>query len=133
MEEEALSKGLTIKTLWHNAPVTVFVDPDKIKQVFLNIIKNAMESVTRGGTITLSAAPIDSRWACVKISDTGIGLDAEEIEQIFDPDYSTKKHGLGMGLTIAHEIIRIHGGEIRVTSQKGQGTVFEILLPSDSL
>lgn len=133
MEEETLSKGVTIKTRWHNTPVTVFVDPDKIKQVFLNIIKNAMESVARGGTITLSAAPRDNRRACVKISDTGTGLDAEEIEQIFDPDYSTKKHGLGMGLTIAHEIIRIHGGEIRVTSQKGQGTVFEILLPSGSL
>ncbi len=129
MEEEAASRGITIKTHWPPAPVRAFIDLDKIKQVFLNIIKNAMESVTAGGSIHIFVVQKHPEWLSIKISDTGTGLSAEEIEHIFDPDYTTKERGLGLGLTIAHEIIQGHGGEIHVSSQENEGTVFEILLP----
>ena len=91
-----------------------------------------MESVTAGGSIHIFVIPKDQKWLSTKISDTGAGLSAEEIDHIFDPDYTTKEKGLGLGLTIAHEIIQGHGGEIRVASQIHAGTVFEILLPAES-
>ena len=62
------------------------------------------------------------------MTDTGCGMTPEEVERIFNPEYTTKEKGLGLGLTLAHEIIRGHGGEIRVLSQKDEGTTFEILL-----
>jgi signal transduction histidine kinase len=65
----------------------------------------------------------------IRVSDTGSGLAPEEVGKIFDPDYTTKEKGLGLGLPIAHEIIRGHGGTIRVQSGIGQGTTFEIVLP----
>lgn len=58
-------------------------------------------------------------------------MTASEVEQIFNPEYTTKEKGLGLGLSLAHEIIRGHGGEIRVFSQQGSGTTFEILLPAE--
>jgi signal transduction histidine kinase len=65
----------------------------------------------------------------IRVSDTGSGLAPEEVGKIFDPDYTTKEKGLGLGLPIAHEIVRGHGGTIRVQSSIGQGTTFEISLP----
>ncbi len=65
----------------------------------------------------------------IKISDTGCGLTPDEIDHIFNPEYTTKEKGLGLGLAMAHEIIRGHGGEIHVESEVGSGTIFVVLLP----
>jgi signal transduction histidine kinase len=67
----------------------------------------------------------------VKISDTGCGMTEEEINSIFNPEYTTKEKGLGLGIPLAFEIIRGHGGDIRVISGKGRGTTFEIILPRE--
>jgi signal transduction histidine kinase len=107
----------------------VSIDFDKIKQAIFNIVKNAMESISGRGSITLSVEQEGKEWAKVKISDTGCGLSREEMEQIFNPDYTTKEKGLGLGLALAHEIIQGHSGEIKVMSEPGTGTTFEILLP----
>jgi signal transduction histidine kinase len=105
------------------------MDFNKLEQAVLNITKNAMEAIPDEGSITLSVEPKGKGWASVAISDTGTGLTEEEIGKVFDPDYTTKEKGLGLGLTLAHEIITGHGGEIRVRSRPGEGTTFEILLP----
>ena len=65
----------------------------------------------------------------VKISDTGCGMTSEEIEKIFSPEYTTKEKGVGLGIPLAFEIIRGHGGDIRVISRKDKGTTFEVILP----
>jgi signal transduction histidine kinase len=127
--EEAASLGIALETEWPESPVMIWIDADKIKQALFNVIKNAMESIPNQGTVTLGVVREGKRWVMVRISDTGIGLTREAIEQIFDPDYTTKEKGLGLGLALAHEIIQAHNGEIRVLSEPGKGTTFEILLP----
>ena len=129
VREEAESEGISIETRYAVFPLMISMDSDKLEQAFLNIIKNAMESISDGGSVKLSVEPRGKEWVTIKISDTGTGLSPEEIERIFDPDYTTKEKGLGLGLSLAHEIIRGHGGEIHVRSQPGSGTTFEILLP----
>jgi len=109
------------------------MDMDKLQQALLNFVKNAMESITSEGAIHLSIQYKDKNLVAIAISDTGCGMSAEEVERIFNPEYTTKEKGLGLGLTLSHEIIRGHGGEIRVLSAPGKGTTFEILLPAEQL
>jgi len=128
-EGEADARGITIETDWGESPIMILMDFDKIKQAIFNIVKNAMESIPGRGSITLSVEQEAKELARVRISDTGGGLSSEEMEQIFNPDYTTKEKGLGLGLALAHEIIQGHSGEIKVISEPGTGTKFEILLP----
>jgi signal transduction histidine kinase len=132
MEEEASSKGITIQTDWGDNNTKVSMDLNKMKQAFYNILKNAMESISDMGTITVRVEADNKDRVRVKISDTGAGLTPEEINRIFNPEYTTKEKGLGLGLTLAHEIIRGHRGEIIVQSKVGEGTTFEILFPVES-
>lgn len=132
VREEAASKNIIIHTLYQRDSSSIPMDVDKLQQAILNIVKNAMESISNGGgNITLSVEPNGRGYVSVKISDTGCGMAPEEIERIFNPEYTTKEKGLGLGLPLAHEIIRGHGGEIRVISEQDKGTTFEILLPLD--
>jgi signal transduction histidine kinase len=128
---EAAEKGINLMTDWEEDPVVIPMDMDKLQQAFLNFIKNAMESISGQGTVTLSVRRLQKGWVSVRITDTGCGMTTEEVDRIFNPEYTTKEKGLGLGLTLSHEIIRGHGGEIRVLSRKGTGTTFEILLPTE--
>ena len=129
MEEELKARGITIKTVWNGNDVMVPMDVDKLEQALYNIFKNGMESISNDGTITVSVKPDGKDKVSVKVSDTGPGLTPEEMDCIFNPEYTTKEKGLGLGLPLAHEIIRGHRGEIRVQSKPGSGTTFEVLLP----
>ena len=128
VEEEASSRGVVLSMALPEHPLMIRMDADKLRQAFLNIIKNAMESISDRGTIALALSQEGKRWVSIRISDTGRGLSPKEMEQIFDPDYTTKEKGLGLGLTLAHEIIEAQGGEIRVKSEPGRGTTFEVVL-----
>ena len=129
VREEAASRGITVQKDGNKSPLMIWIDVDKIKQALFNIVNNAMESISGRGSVTLSAEPEGKKWVNVTIMDTGSGLTREEMGQIFNPDYTTKEKGLGLGLALAHEIIQGHAGEIRVMSEPGAGTTFEILLP----
>jgi signal transduction histidine kinase len=128
---EAASRGIALKTDWEETPIVIPMDMDKLQQAFLNFIKNAMESISGEGTVTLAVRKTENGQVSVRISDTGCGMTTEEVERIFNPEYTTKEKGLGLGLPLSHEIIRGHGGDIRVLSRKGEGTTFEILLPAE--
>jgi signal transduction histidine kinase len=128
---EAEARGIALRTDWESDPVVIPMDMDKLRQALLNFIKNAMESIRGEGMVTLSVRKQESGRVSVRITDTGCGMTAEEVDRIFNPEYTTKEKGLGLGLPLAHEIIRGHGGEIRVLSRKGEGTTFEILLPGE--
>jgi signal transduction histidine kinase len=130
IEEEAKTKGVTIKLQSVDSVNPVPMDVDKLQQAFLNIIKNAMESIPGEGAVSVSVEPSGSDWISIKITDTGSGLTPEEIERIFSPEYTTKEKGLGLGLPIAHEIVRGHGGRILVVSKPGSGTTFDVRLPA---
>ena len=109
----------------------ILVVPDQIKQVLLNLLANAADACPQsGGVITISTWQKDERVG-VAIKDTGIGINSEDIERIFQPFYSTKGEvkGTGLGLSVSHGIIQDHHGEIRVESQPGEGATFTVLLP----
>jgi signal transduction histidine kinase len=130
LREEATSRGIVIETHFSDNHSTIPMDMDKLQQAFLNFLKNAMESISGEGTIGVSVKPLGRDQISVRISDTGCGMITDEVERIFNPEYTTKEKGLGLGLPLAHEIIKGHGGEIRVFSRAGSGTTFEIILPS---
>lgn len=129
MTEEAHAKGIQLLTVWNGSQAMVSMDEDKMKQALLNILKNALESITGEGTVTVSIQKNGDQEVRIRIADTGSGLTAEQMEHIFSPEYTTKEKGLGLGLPLAYEIIRGHQGEIHVESRVGEGTVFEIRLP----
>jgi signal transduction histidine kinase len=131
IQTEALEKGIQIKTEWHDGAAVIPMDMDKLQQALLNFIKNAMESITGEGTVTINVERRQKDRVSIRISDTGCGMSKEEVEQIFNPEYTTKEKGLGLGLPLSHEIIRGHGGEIRVFSRQSSGTTFEIMLPTE--
>lgn len=103
-------------------------DAAQIKQVLVNLIRNAMQAMSRGGELTIeTGATSEASW--VSISDTGVGIPEEKLNRIFQPFFTTKKKGSGLGLMIVHRIIRDHAGRIDVESKPGQGTTFRVWLP----
>jgi len=133
IREEASARGITIETKWRLNQVIIPMDISKLQQAFLNLIKNAMESIPAEGNIIITVDREGKNYIVVSISDTGCGMTAEEIERIFSPEYTTKEKGLGLGVPLASEIIRGHGGDIRVISRKGEGTTFEVVLPREKI
>jgi len=110
----------------------ICVDADKIRQVFLNILRNAFEAVDEGGRITvaLSCVQVDSgQKARVEIADNGVGIPEKDRENIFEPFYTTKTTGIGLGLANARKIVEQHKGSIKVIKKEGRGACFEILFP----
>ncbi len=110
-------------------PITVV--PDQLKQVFLNLLNNAMDACSeKGGVITLSTCHSIQKVA-ISIQDTGVGLSDDDRNKIFEPFFTTKskEKGTGLGLSISQDIIQHHQGEIRVESSPGKGSTFTILLP----
>jgi signal transduction histidine kinase len=131
ISEEAAARGISLRTEWGNEPIVIPMDMDKLQQALFNFVKNAMESISGDGIVTLSIRNAENGRVSIRVTDTGCGMTTEEVDRIFNPEYTTKEKGLGLGLPLAHEIIRGHGGEIRVLSRKGEGTTFEILLPAE--
>ncbi len=132
MKEEASSKGITLETNWRQEPAHIPMDVNKLQQAFINLIKNAMESITEDkGKVFITVDKEGKNYIVVKIADTGCGMTAEEINQIFNPEYTTKEKGVGLGIPLAFEIIRGHGGDIQVTSRKDKGTTFDVILPRE--
>ena len=106
------------------------VDPDRISQVFLNLINNAGDAIKEKGTITV-ATDIKDGFVRIKIQDNGMGMEPEQIEQIFNPFYTTKEpgRGTGLGLSISLKIIDTMNGSLEVQSLPGQGSLFTVSLP----
>lgn len=103
-------------------------DPDKLKQVFINIISNGLEAMPNGGMITVSTEKTESGVE-IKISDEGPGIDTFELRRIFEPFYTTRENGSGLGLAISYKLIEAHDGEIRAISPPGKGATFIIQIP----
>jgi len=110
-------------------PSIINVDREQINRVFLNVIINSVEAMPEGGTMTISTS-IEEDLFVVKIQDTGEGIREEDIIRIFDPFFSTKPPGVGLGLSITYGIVVSHGGMLVVESIWKRGTVFTISLPA---
>ncbi len=133
--DEAATAGVTV--VRENAPETAFVraDPARLRQVFWNILENAIKFTPRGGRIVVRDAPAPGGRAAVEISDSGRGIDASELARIFRPfeQASHGKGGLGLGLAISRALVEAQGGSLTATSRgPGEGATFRIELPEGS-
>ena len=111
----------------------IYVDPDQVKQVLMNIIINAIEAMPEGGSLNVSTQHKQNRngnsFLQIEISDTGVGIERSHLKKIFQPFFTNKHQGVGMGLAICERIIQNHGGEINVSSEYGSGSQFMLILP----
>ena len=126
---ESLKQKIKIVDQFDGDLPRVWGDPDKLKQVFLNLVNNAFEAMPTGGTLTVKAYAARER-VCIEIMDTGVGI--PDGLNVFDLFRSTKAHGTGLGLAIARQIILAHHGTIDYSSQVGVATTFRVYLPANS-
>jgi len=105
---------------------SINADPNKLKHVFHNIIKNAIEAMPKGGTLQIHTFRVSEKLY-IEVSDTGYGIKPKELKKIFNAFYTTKAHGTGLGLAIANSILADHGGNIIAKSTPGKGTTFTII------
>lgn len=128
LRPEVENRGITVKTKLARQLTATPVDATQLQQVLVNLVKNASQAMTTGGTLTLQTGENnDSVW--VSVSDTGGGIPQEQLNRIFEPFYTTKKKGSGLGLMIVQRIVRAHSGRIELESNEGKGTTFRIWLP----
>ncbi len=108
----------------------VQIDREQIKQALLNLLLNAIQAMPQGGRLTLSGRnSADGQWIELSVQDTGVGISEEDMKKLFDPFFSTKEGGMGLGLSITHRIIDQHHGKIEVESTPEKGTLFNVWLP----
>ncbi len=129
IEPDAAKAGVEIRTEFAPGLPTVRIDPDRFHQVLLNLLLNAIQAMEGGGTLTLSVAPDGDGRMRIAVSDTGKGIAPENLDRIFDPYFTTRPAGTGLGMAIVQRIVEAHGGEIRVESTPGRGTTVLVFLP----
>jgi two-component system sensor histidine kinase HydH len=129
VEDQAQTKGITLD-VGDFADTSVFIDPDKIKQVLLNLFLNAMAAMADGGVLSVRSGPGDHRFIRLLISDTGAGIRKENLNRVFDPYFTTKPSGTGLGLAIVQKIMEAHNGGISIESDEGKGTTVTLALPA---
>lgn len=121
-------RGITFVDRCMPSSVFVVADRDQLRGVFINIIRNAIQAIKEHGTITVGTS-LEGHICLVQLSDTGPGIPEDIRTRIFEPNFSTKTEGMGLGLAIARRVIEDHGGTIECISKLGKGTTFEIRLP----
>ena len=128
LRPEIENRGITVTTKLARALTATPIDATQLQQVLVNLVKNATQAMTTGGTLTLQTAEnSDNVW--VSVTDTGGGIPQEQINRIFEPFYTTKTKGSGLGLMIVQRIVRAHNGRIELESNVGRGTTFRVWLP----
>ncbi len=137
ISKEAKQKGIVVETRFNPGIGRIEADSNRLRQVFLNLIINAIESIEGKGTITISTETLKSedgkdKWIIIKFKDNGVGIPPDNINKIFDPFFTTKNVGTGLGLAVSYKIVQDHGGIIEVESKENKGTTFSVKLPVTS-
>jgi signal transduction histidine kinase/ActR/RegA family two-component response regulator/uncharacterized protein YigA (DUF484 family) len=130
-KDQAQKKGIQIELIRKLEGVPpILGNSSELREVFTNIIFNAVDAMPEGGQLTISTQPQNDSWVEVRISDTGIGMTEEVKKRIFDPFFTTKGvTNSGLGMSVSYGIIKRHGGEILIESEPGKGTTFILHLP----
>ncbi|MCK5513011.1 MAG: PAS domain-containing protein, partial [Deltaproteobacteria bacterium] len=110
-----------------NLPM-LFIDENQVRRVLINLIRNAIQAMPDGGTITISTVH-EGQWVIIETADTGVGISDDDMDKLFDAFFSSKSTGSGLGLTVSAQIINNHGGTIEVQKREPKGTIFKIKLP----
>ncbi|MDW7773330.1 MAG: ATP-binding protein [Desulfobulbaceae bacterium] len=130
IQQEAETEGVQIKTIVPEGIAPLYLDPDRITQALINLYINAIQAMPEGGILTISVAETEANVA-ISVADTGIGITGDRMNKIFDPYYTTKNTGTGLGLAVVQKVVEAHGGSVEVKSAAAGGTVFIITLPRD--
>jgi two-component system, sporulation sensor kinase A len=132
LEAEAILRNVQI-TL-HCSPEVPYVscDDGQLKQVFVNLLKNAIEAMPDGGQLAVRCFCKDTQYVSVVVQDDGVGIPEENLRRLGEPFFTTKSEGTGLGLMVSHKIMEEHGGNLFISSEIGQGTTVEVLLPVSS-
>ena len=130
LEKQLKETDIRLVTEYEEKLPAVKVSPNQMRQVLLNIVKNAIEAMPRGGTLTISTRKENGRLG-ILVGDTGIGMSEEVKQKIFEAFFTTKEQvrGVGLGLSVCYGIVQDHGGEIQVESVPEKGSTFLITLP----
>ena len=128
LEPEAEEKNIVVDSVLSSFIPNIELDSRLVKQALLNLIQNAFAAMDGGGKLSV-VTKLNGDFVSVRISDTGCGIDEDKIAKIFEPYYTTKASGTGLGLTLVYKIMKEHHGDIHVTSQKGKGTTFTLDFP----
>ncbi|TYS18770.1 PAS domain S-box protein [Rossellomorea vietnamensis] len=128
LEPQATLKNVVINNTIDDQEIVIQCDKQQIKQVFINIMKNAIESMEDGGDVSVGLSVENGRVE-VTVTDEGCGIPKSLLGQITEPFFTTKGTGTGLGLTICNRILKEYGGELRIDSTEGQGTVFTVVFP----
>ena len=127
------NNGIDIITRYYSKPLMIYADSELLKQIFLNLILNAIQAMPHGGKLTISTRKLNGRskkdLAEIRFADTGTGISKADMLRIFDPFFTTKTRGTGLGLAIVHNITEAHGGAVDINSSEGKGTVCTVTLP----
>jgi signal transduction histidine kinase len=130
LESQAAGQHIRIVQELNLDRATVRMDRQQLTQAVMNLVLNAMQAMPEGGAVTIRASLASpGRMARVTISDTGPGIPAEHLERIFEPYFTTKAGGTGLGLALARKIVEEHQGTIRVENGPGGGAAFIVTLP----
>jgi PAS domain S-box-containing protein len=128
LRKKIYDQGITVSRQYGVCQALVYGNKSRLAQVFLNIFLNSLQEMESGGILSLKISDRTSEWV-IEIEDTGTGIEAAKLPWIFNPFYSTKREGTGLGLSVAHEIILQHGGTIHAESAEGQGTTMIVYVP----
>ncbi|MBU1878844.1 MAG: hypothetical protein KJ734_07830, partial [Chloroflexi bacterium] len=109
----------------------ILADPDQLFQVLGNLILNSIQAMPGGGRLVVGTAMAGPEWVAVSVADSGVGIPSENLDKLFEPLFSTKAQGIGLGLPLAKALVEGHGGSIAVQSAgvPGQGSIFTVRLP----
>ena len=136
LETQAKEKGVAIAREFGDDLPKVWIDREQMKQVFMNLILNAIQAMQEGGSISISTRAVSrnsaepsGEFVQVEVRDTGIGIPEENVQHIFDPFFTSKDEGSGLGLAVSHQIVQEHGGFVTVESTVGKGTAFFVHVP----
>jgi two-component system sensor histidine kinase HydH len=129
LQSQAKPANVAVRVGSRDGGRAIVADRDRLEQVLLNLSLNALQAMPDGGTLTLESV-VERHRAVLSVTDTGRGIAADDLPRVFDPYFTTRGDGLGLGLTIARRIVEAHGGSIDVASTPGEGTRFTIVLPS---
>jgi two-component system NtrC family sensor kinase len=123
-------RNIAIRKKYGDGLPYISVDPNQIRQVFMNLVINAGHAMPNGGDLEISTyRTADGKYVCAGLKDNGDGIPEENLARIFDPFFTTKSEGTGLGLSISYGIIENNGGKIEVKSRVGEGTTFVVMLP----
>jgi len=128
-EKLFIDKGVTLKLECDE--MSLYADPDKLSQIVINLISNALRATARGGNVGIKAGAA-GREISIDVTDTGAGIQKEDLPFIFERFYKTSDGGLGLGLTIAKELVEAHGGRLEVKSEYGKGSIFTVYIPDNN-